>query len=64
LEEATQRFYAAGADRNLAIKEKCNVGLYATALALARAEVSRARKALKAHKKIHGCDPQPLKKKI
>ncbi len=64
LEEATLRFYAAGADRNLALKEKCNVGPYSEALASARAEVSRARKKLKAHKKVHGCDPQPLKKKI
>lgn len=64
LEEATQRFYAAGADRNVALKEKCNVGPYTTALALARADVSRARKKLNAHKEIHGCDPQPLKKKI
>jgi len=64
LEEAIQRFYAAGADRNLALKEKRSVGPSATALALARADVSRARKKLNAHKKIHGCDPQPLKKKI
>jgi hypothetical protein len=59
-----QRFYAAGAERNLALKDNRNVGPYATALALARADVSRARKKLNAHKKIHGCDPQPLKKKI
>ena len=64
LEEATQRFYAAGAGRNVALKEKRNVGPYTTALALARADVSRARKKLNAHKKVHLCDPQPLKKKI
>jgi hypothetical protein len=64
LEEATQRFYGAGADRNLALKEKRNVGPYAAALALARADVSRARKKLNAHKKTHNCDPQPLKKKV
>lgn len=64
LEEATQRFYAAGAGRDLALKEKRNVGPYATVLARARADVSLARKKLNAHKKTHSCDPLPLKKKI
>jgi hypothetical protein len=64
LEEATQKFYAAMANRNLALKEKRNIGPHATALAVARADVSRARKKLKAHKQTHACDPQPLRKKI
>jgi len=63
-EEATQRFYAAGAERNLAAKEKRNVGPYTTALAAARADLSRAIKKLNAHKESHGCDPQPRRKKL
>lgn len=43
LEDATQRLYSAGADRK--------------ALSGARADFSGAIKKLKAHKKIHGCDP-------
>ena len=64
LEDAIQGFNAAGAERNLALKEKRDLGLTATALALARSDVSRARKKLKAHTETHGRDPQPLKKKI
>jgi hypothetical protein len=64
LEEATQRFYAAGVNRNLAQKEKRNVGPQAAELAAARADLSRAIKKLNAHKKMHGCDPQPLRKPL
>jgi len=64
LEEATQRLYAAEADRNLASKESSNVGPYAVAVAAARADFSRAVKRLEAHKKSHRCEPQPRRKKL
>jgi hypothetical protein len=64
VEEATQRMNSAGAERYAAMKEDRNAGPYAVELAAARADYSQAIKKLKAHKKSHGCDPQPRKKKI
>jgi hypothetical protein len=64
LEEAEQRFDAAKVDWYLSLKDNGNIGPHAGALvAAARADTSRARKKLKAHKASHGCDPQPLRKK-
>jgi hypothetical protein len=64
MEDAFRRFDAARVDRNLALKEKLDLGPYEIALAAADAALTGAHKKLNVPKKIRSSGPRPPRKKM